>query len=62
MKRFRRAWRRLVGTFLGARQDNGLSQELEAHLEMQRRFSGDETALGPGAARSAGRPSRNTAS
>jgi predicted permease len=35
MKRLRRAWRRLVGTFLGSRRDGELDRELESHLEMQ---------------------------
>ena len=35
MRMLRRAWRRLAGTFVGARREQELADELAAHLEMQ---------------------------
>lgn len=35
MRKLRRAWKRLAGTFAGARRERELADELQAHLQMQ---------------------------
>jgi len=35
MKRLRRAWARLLGTFLNTRREGELAEEIETHVQLQ---------------------------